>query len=82
MFNPDSPNEKKENPAQPPTTGTALMSEKVKLRYYILEGGMSECYGFRLTPDKRLEIADLNKLNRFDGQTKSLLRELYAELKK
>jgi hypothetical protein len=89
MYDQESPNEAKPLPlpTSPPPTAQQdlrLMSEKAKLKFYLMEGGMAECYGFSVVgrgPDKRLVIKDPEKTKRFPEDTKAILRELYLELR-
>lgn len=82
MYDPENPKEKREfSPPPPPSVATMeLLSQKAKLRFYITDGGMAEAYGFKLV-NKKLVIENLDRINRFDGDTKAILRELYLELK-
>ena len=81
MFNPDEPREKKERDLSKIPNSTKMLSVKQKLKFYILDGGMADVYGFQVTMAKRLKIFDAKKLNRFDGETKSILMEIYEENK-
>jgi hypothetical protein len=89
VYNPDGAEEKKlriipKSPdvSQNDTQGRIeVLSEKEKLRFYIMEGGMASCYGLKVV-DNKLIIVDLPKLERLDGKLKDVIREIFLEHRK
>lgn len=87
MYDPDNPKPKPvlgnlTQQQQPPRPAVQIMSEKDRLRYYLLQDpGIRERFGFEMGMNRRLVIKDVKKLERLDAETKAILRELYQELK-
>lgn len=68
-----------------PYEAPTLLSEKERLRYYLINDiGTRSYFGFAISAEsgsKRLIIADVKKLERLPYELKQMLRELYQELK-
>lgn len=88
MFNPDEKENRTDRTklTDPPRKVVgALLEQKERLRYYFMNcNGIAEYYGFKtviVEGQKKLAIGDLKKIEGWDPETKSILRELYQELK-